>query len=420
MTCLSLSTPCVKTGFLPTHGLTNTNESREVGGSPDTRPLARPLYQRFRNVLLLRACLTLSRRMLRLGDFVVDDVLELLRRLRAGDLAAVDEKGGSTGYAELGRLGHVLLNLRLIFGLLEACVELLCVEPKLRRGCLQVSGSKLRLIGEDRVVILPKLVLLARASRRIGRVHGVLMNSEREVHIDYTQLITVFRANFLDRVLGGAAERALEVAKFDHRDWGILGPERRMPSACDRDTRGLERNLDVLAGTKVGDHLLRLLAVFALLQRRYQTLLDLVERSRSEAGLVVVEKLPRVGLSHFLRANLALEVLVGREMRVRGRLLEQVIVDQRIERVFAQIIELRGADALQQLCVHFLLCDAMAADRRDDEIRAGRASAAAEPGSQGKNRRRNDNRGDARRSGSLHATAFVSIEIHPFLPFIAG
>src|SRR5712692_1157365 len=100
------------------HLLANTKESRQVGDSPCLRGRFRDhLYQRFRIALLLRACLTLSCRMLRPGHFVVDDFLKLIRRLRTADLAAINEKGGSTGYAELGAFGHVLLNLRLIFGL---------------------------------------------------------------------------------------------------------------------------------------------------------------------------------------------------------------------------------------------------------------------------------------------------------------
>src|SRR5262245_23718048 len=85
------------------------------------------------------------------GELLVDDLLELLEGLGAGDHATVDEECRGAGDADSGRVGHVLVD-RVLAGMLgEALVEFRLVETDLARDRLQLGLAQVGR-GEDLVV----------------------------------------------------------------------------------------------------------------------------------------------------------------------------------------------------------------------------------------------------------------------------
>src|ERR1700740_1678832 len=105
--------------------------------------------------------------------------------------------------------------------------------------------------------------------------------------------------------------------------------------------------MDVLRGAEFRDDLIDLPVVPLLLQSNDKTYLDLIEGGCAEAGLVVVVVFFSVGFGYFRRMYFMLDVLVGREVLALGGLVDQVVVDQPLERALAQVIESRGGDTLQ-------------------------------------------------------------------------
>src|ERR1700694_4019468 len=106
-----------------------------------------------------------------LCQLLVDDALELLEGLGAGELVAVDEEGWRAGDADLGarllvRLHHLGLLVRV-----EALVELALVEPELLRVALQRRHLERLLAPEEADFVRPVLALVTGA---LGGLGGLL------------------------------------------------------------------------------------------------------------------------------------------------------------------------------------------------------------------------------------------------------
>src|SRR5262245_65145237 len=167
-------------------------------------------------------------RLRRPRQLVVNDLFELLERLRARDHATVDEERRRARHADARRVGHVLVDVGLELLLVEALVELGLIEPDLarqllQRGVAQVGGR------EQLVVVLPELPLGggARGGLRGGPRGGVEL--ERIVAVDEANLVAVRVEHLLHGRLGALAERTLVVGKLDDRDRRRLGTARRPP-----------------------------------------------------------------------------------------------------------------------------------------------------------------------------------------------
>src|SRR4030095_13645930 len=100
------------------------------------------------------ATAVVTSRLRRPRQLVVDDLLELLEGLRAGDHAPVDEERRCPRDTHARRIGNVLVDVGLELLLREALVELGLIEPDLARQLLQrgvapVGG------GKQLVMVLP-------------------------------------------------------------------------------------------------------------------------------------------------------------------------------------------------------------------------------------------------------------------------
>src|SRR5512138_2403390 len=161
-------------------------------------------------------------------QLLVDDRLEGVERLGAGDEAAVDEEGGGSVHAHLVAGLLVLLDVRRLRPRVEALVELPAVDPgDLARRGLQVGDRELAVRGEELVVHLPVLPLIAGAVRGLGGLGRLLVHRERVVAVHELDLARVRREDVLHRRLGADAERALVVGELDDRHGRGGGPLRR-------------------------------------------------------------------------------------------------------------------------------------------------------------------------------------------------
>ena len=161
----------------------------------------------------------------RLGalELVVDLGLERLERLRAREELAVDEERRRPARADLAARGRVRLDLRLALLRVERRLELAHVQAQLLRVLLVGGAVHRLLVGEDLVVHLPELALLARGARRDRRRHGVRVERQRQVAPGDADLALVLVHDLGDGRLDARAERALEVGELHDRDERVLG-----------------------------------------------------------------------------------------------------------------------------------------------------------------------------------------------------
>jgi len=103
------------------------------------------------------------------GQFLVDDRLEVLEGLCAVDESAVDEERRSPLHADLLAFLVVLHDVGPELAGVVAEVEGLDVEAELGRVLLQVVVGQRALVGEDLVVVFPEFALGVRALRGFGR-----------------------------------------------------------------------------------------------------------------------------------------------------------------------------------------------------------------------------------------------------------
>src|SRR5215472_5001465 len=108
--------------------------------------------------------------------------------------------------------------------------------------------------------------------------------------------------------------------------------------------RRRKQDRNVILGAQLLEYLLLALLVPLMLQGRYKPWLDLVKRVGSSM-CVDLRLVLRIKLLCFMicdAGDLPVDVLVRLESSRLGCPLQQVIVDDFIERLFAQIIKLRG------------------------------------------------------------------------------
>src|SRR6185436_2238634 len=128
-----------------------------------------------------------------LGQLLVDDLLEDLVRVSPADLAAVDEGGGRAVHVHGRALLHVGGDLRLVLVAVQRRLELGHVEAQLLGVLLQAGAVELLLVGEQLVVHLPELALLAGGPGGAGGGLGVLVEGERVVLPGDADLARVLR-----------------------------------------------------------------------------------------------------------------------------------------------------------------------------------------------------------------------------------
>ncbi len=161
----------------------------------------------------------------RLGalELLVDLGLERLERLRARQELAVDEEGRRAARADLATGRRVGLDLGLALLRVERRLELAHVEAQLLRVLLVGRAVHGLLVGEDLVVHLPELPLLAGGARRDGGRHGVGVEGQRQVAPGDADLALVLVHHLVDGRLDARAERALEVGELHDGDQRVLG-----------------------------------------------------------------------------------------------------------------------------------------------------------------------------------------------------
>src|SRR5690242_15888990 len=167
---------------------------------------------------------------LRRGELVIDDVLEVLIGLRAGDEAPVDDEPRGTGHADRGPLGHLRIDRGGAPLVVEAVVPLRHVDAGALQeaGCLllHVVRRHLALVLEEVGVELPERlgVLLLRALGRDGGRLRKRMEGQGVVLVVEADLVAVVLQHLLIHgVERAAAEGALEVRVLDDRHLGVDG-----------------------------------------------------------------------------------------------------------------------------------------------------------------------------------------------------
>src|SRR5208282_5947509 len=115
-------------------------------------------------------------------QLLIDNILELAGRLRAGKRPAVDKEGRRTVHAQ--RLSFRLIGADRVpvLALIEAVVEFLPVQSELGGCGLEVGGLQVRLRLEQRVMELPELALSAGTAGTLRGGERVGMKREWEIH----------------------------------------------------------------------------------------------------------------------------------------------------------------------------------------------------------------------------------------------
>lgn len=103
------------------------------------------------------------------GQLLVDNRLEGIEGLRAGQKPPVDEEGRSRIDAELGSLTKIILDRGPETARIETFVELFAVETEVGRDPCQILVTEGALVLEEAVVILPETSLLVRTERGLCR-----------------------------------------------------------------------------------------------------------------------------------------------------------------------------------------------------------------------------------------------------------
>ena len=125
--------------------------------------------------------------------------------------------------ADLAARGRVGLDCLFALLRVQRRLELTHVEAEVLGVLLERRAILVRLVGEQLVVHLPELPLLAGGPRRDGRGHGVGVERQRKVPPDHAHLPLVVVHHLGDGRLDARAERALEVRPLDDCHGGILG-----------------------------------------------------------------------------------------------------------------------------------------------------------------------------------------------------
>ena len=166
-------------------------------------------------------------------------VHERAQRLGPGQALAVDEEGG--GAADVGVLGQLQVGV-------HPRLELRPVQRRPEPGDVQRQGARVLLQrrqvqpvlrGEQPIVHLPELALLARRQRRLGGQRRGLVERQRQVLPHQADLVGV---GLLQLAQGGdhpRAERALELAVRDDGDGRLGVAPRRGIARLDRLAQGL-------------------------------------------------------------------------------------------------------------------------------------------------------------------------------------
>src|SRR4029077_15822521 len=167
---------------------------------------------------------------LRRGELIIDDVLEVLVGLRAGNEAPVDDETRGTGHADRGPLGHLRIDRGGAPLVVEAVVPLRHVDAGALKelGCLllHIVRCHLALVLEEVGVELPERLglLLLRALGCDGGRLRKRMERQRVVLVVEADLVAVVLQHLLiHRVERAAAEGALEVRVLDVRHRGVDG-----------------------------------------------------------------------------------------------------------------------------------------------------------------------------------------------------
>ncbi len=140
---------------------------------------------------------------------------------RVGRIGAAEDEARSSGCSRFLRLRRVLSHRFAVLLRGHAGLEGDDVEPERFHVSLQrLDGA---LVGEEEVVHLPELPLVFGAVGREGGPESVLVDRERHVHLDQTELSGLYELFFdLCRRLTGVpgAERSLIVGELDEGEFG--------------------------------------------------------------------------------------------------------------------------------------------------------------------------------------------------------
>src|SRR5207245_6706457 len=98
-------------------------------------------------------------------ELALDDPREVLEWLSSREQLAVDEEGRRARHAETNRLVHALLHRGRMGSAREAALEAREIQPHLQGIRLELLGTGLGRVGEERVVIRPELPLVVSAPR---------------------------------------------------------------------------------------------------------------------------------------------------------------------------------------------------------------------------------------------------------------
>lgn len=111
---------------------------------------------------------------------------------------------------------------------INADVELRHVELEVRCQLLDILEVEGLGVGEQRIMELPVLVLVPRATGSFGDLSGMGVDVvQRKILEDNLDFIFIGLTDFGEFRLNSCAERSLIVGKFDNRHWGFVGTTRR-------------------------------------------------------------------------------------------------------------------------------------------------------------------------------------------------
>ena len=158
-------------------------------------------------------------------DLFVDDLLELVERLRTDEAATVDEHvRGAAGLHVVGELG-VGVDLALVLVRLDRVFDLVDVELHVRGDLLEVGVLELGLRIEEAIVSFPEARITLLGARFEGHFRGRLgARVERQglVLPHDADLVAVLVADLLERGLHALAVGALEVREDRDGDLRVL------------------------------------------------------------------------------------------------------------------------------------------------------------------------------------------------------
>ncbi len=182
-------------------------------------------------------------------ELVVDDLLELLVRLRALNVAPVDVEVRRPLHADLLTGSQVGVDLRFADVRVERHLELAHVEPDLLRVLVEIGPLQVVLVGEHLVVHLPELPLRLGGDGRLGGQRRLGVERQRVMAEVEPHLAVVVLHHLVDGGDDPAAERALEVGELDD---GHLGVQRAPHGAVERNAETVDAVARALRRRKPG------------------------------------------------------------------------------------------------------------------------------------------------------------------------